>query len=276
MDDTGKVITVFGAQGGTGKTVIAINIALALAQPGTVRRVALVDLDVRFGDIGIFMGVPSERSIADLAAAGEITEQAVRECTYRHGSGVTILQSQVRPRDWTNVRASHIKDIVTHLALSHDYVILDSPKTFELLMAALALADDALLVTPHHETALDATDRMIDWLAYWNVAKPRIGLVLTDLNGKDPVDLGHVERKLGAGVLCFVPYDRNIGATMSLGLPPVGILPDSAAERSLKMLAIDLMRPLFRHDPEILIACGALDIDRLYPRSPFRRAKVGT
>jgi len=64
----GSVITVFGAKGGIGKTTIATNLATAIVQK-TNQSAVLVDLDTRFGDVGILMDIPVERSIADMAKA---------------------------------------------------------------------------------------------------------------------------------------------------------------------------------------------------------------
>ena len=63
----GKRIVVFSTKGGTGKTFIATNLAAGLAQTG--KRVALVDLDLQFGDAAIALGLVPQRTIYDLVQA---------------------------------------------------------------------------------------------------------------------------------------------------------------------------------------------------------------
>jgi cellulose biosynthesis protein BcsQ len=59
-----RVITVFGAKGGLGKTTVAANLAIKLAEYR--KKVALIDLDLQFGDIQLFMDKAGvERFITD-------------------------------------------------------------------------------------------------------------------------------------------------------------------------------------------------------------------
>src|SRR6266542_1979370 len=143
----GTVVTVFGAKCGIGKTTIATNLATALVQK-TKQSVVVVDLDTRFGDVAILMDIPVERSIADLAMPEEdITREIVEECTYTHNTGVTILPAPIRPTDWRNVHAGHIERVVTLLMQTHDYVILDTPGTFNDIVArALEMATMVVLI----------------------------------------------------------------------------------------------------------------------------------
>ena len=63
---TGKVIVVVSPKGGSGKTAVSSNLAVALAQrhPG---RVVAVDLDVQFGDLGTALSLKPEHTLAQLA-----------------------------------------------------------------------------------------------------------------------------------------------------------------------------------------------------------------
>jgi len=63
-----QVVTVFGTKGGVGKTTIAVNLAVLLAK--TKKKVAVVDLDLQFGDISVFLNLMPRRTIAELAQEG--------------------------------------------------------------------------------------------------------------------------------------------------------------------------------------------------------------
>ena len=53
-DPPGRVISVFCTKGGTGKSVVAINLAVALAKR-TIQPVVLVDADLQFGDVALML-----------------------------------------------------------------------------------------------------------------------------------------------------------------------------------------------------------------------------
>ena len=144
----GTVITVFGAKGGIGKTTISTNLATTLAKM-TGANVCLLDMDTRFGDVAIMMDVAVEASIADVARnIDEIDRDKIRDYLVKHHSGVSILPAPLHPTEWRNMTPQHIEKIVELLAQTHDYVVIDTPGTFnELIAATLELANLILLVT---------------------------------------------------------------------------------------------------------------------------------
>ncbi len=237
----GSVITVFGAKGGIGKTTIATNVATALVQK-THQSAVLVDLDTRFGDVGILMDIPVERSIADLAVDEEsITVEMVQDCLYQHNSGVYILPAPIRPTDWRNVHAGHIEKIVTTLTQSHDYVVLDTPGTFNDIVArALELASMVVLVATVDMASLKDTLLAIDMLRSWNFPQEKIKLVINATNEATNVQPQEVKRMLGREVFWSIPYDRNISTATQLGMPVVLAKPQSKASESIVEMSFAL------------------------------------
>ena len=237
----GSVITVFGAKGGIGKTTIATNVATALVQK-THQSAALVDLDTRFGDVGILMDIPVERSIADLAVDEDsITAEMVEDCLYQHNSGVYILPAPIRPTDWRNVHAGHIEKIVTTLTQSYDYVILDTPGTFNDIVArALELASVLVLVATVDMASLKDTLLAIDMLRSWNFPQEKIKLVINATNEATNVQPKEVKRMLGRDVFWSIPYDRNISTATQLGMPVVLAKPQSKASESIVEMSFAL------------------------------------
>jgi pilus assembly protein CpaE len=237
----GSVITVFGAKGGIGKTTIATNLATALNQK-TNQSVVLVDLDTRFGDVGILMDIPVERSIADMAIPEEdINRELVDECLYQHNSGVYILPAPIRPTDWRNVHAGHIERIVQVLTQTYDYVILDTPGTFNDIVArALELASMVVLVATVDMASLKDTLLAIDMLRSWNFPQEKIKLVINATNEASNVQPQEVKRMLGRDVFWSIPYDRNISTATQLGMPVVVAKPQSKASESITEMAYAL------------------------------------
>src|SRR3989304_2174990 len=237
----GTVLTVFGAKGGIGKTTISTNLTTAIVQK-TGQSVALVDLDTRFGDVAILMDIPVERSIADLALPeDEINREMLQDCLYTHNTGVTILPAPVRPTAWRNVHAGHIERVVTLLAQTYDYVILDTPGTFNDIVArALELATLVLLVATVDMASLKNTLLAIDMLRAWNFPQEKLKLVINSVNEAARGQPQEVKRMLGRDVFWSIPYDRNISTSTQLGMPVVVAKPTTKAAESLVELAFVL------------------------------------
>src|SRR3954471_14883708 len=99
----GRIITVFSPKGGTGKTVIATNLAAALAKQDG-RRTLLLDLDLQFGDAAIMLGIEPEKTIFDFVnAPGELDPDKLAGYTTRHKSGLDILPAPLRPEEGRRV-----------------------------------------------------------------------------------------------------------------------------------------------------------------------------
>ena len=95
----GRVVTVFSAKGGVGKTTVSTNLAAELASDGATR-VLLVDLDLAFGDVAIALALVPERSTADLVAmSGHLDQQGLASVVTRHESGLDVLCAPAQPGD---------------------------------------------------------------------------------------------------------------------------------------------------------------------------------
>src|SRR5581483_2433202 len=87
----GKLWSVFGAKGGVGKTTLAVNLAVTLTRQPNLR-VALVDTDLEFGDIGAHLNLAPSRTIMDLVLRlDDIDQELLDRVLIRHESGVKVL-----------------------------------------------------------------------------------------------------------------------------------------------------------------------------------------
>src|SRR5204862_4506133 len=123
------LVCILGPKGGTGKTLVSANMAVALARRDL--RVVLVDLDLQFGDIGLALGLTPERTIYDLAKAGPpYDHDKLERHLMRHSSGVKVLVGPTRPDHASAVTLDLLRDAYASLRTMCDIVIVDTPPGF--------------------------------------------------------------------------------------------------------------------------------------------------
>ncbi len=95
-DSGGTAISVFGAKGGIGRTMLATNLAVALARDQ--HRVVIVDLDVHLGDVALLLGIVPEHTLNDLVlVVDKLDPDLIRGYTAMHASGLSVLAAPSRP-----------------------------------------------------------------------------------------------------------------------------------------------------------------------------------
>jgi pilus assembly protein CpaE len=235
----GTVITVFGAKGGIGKTTISSNLSVALAMEAH-QTVALVDMDTRFGDVAITMDIPVERSIADLARnLDNVDRNTLKDYLVLHESGVHILPAPTRPSDWRNLTARHIRDVVDVLAQTHDFVILDTPGTFnEIVAAAIEVGTMILLVTTLDMASIKDTVLALEMLhERFGSDEERIKVVLNRAGIDTGVREQDVAQTLDSPLWWKIPQDNEVMKMAQLGRPIVMAKPSSKASVEIREMA---------------------------------------
>jgi pilus assembly protein CpaE len=102
-----KVIVVISPKGGSGKTAVSSNLAVALAQrhPG---RVVAVDLDVQFGDLGTALSLTPEHTLAQLARTSQIDATTVKLFLTPFANGLFVLAGANDPVDADSISPTHV------------------------------------------------------------------------------------------------------------------------------------------------------------------------
>jgi len=122
----GKVITVYSPKGGTGCTTVATNLAISLNNEETA--VVLVDGNLQFGDVAIFLNEQGKNSIVDLAPrADELDPEIVDSVLIKHTtSGIRILPAPYRPEEAENVTGDQFTKVIRYLCKLYAYVVIDA------------------------------------------------------------------------------------------------------------------------------------------------------
>jgi pilus assembly protein CpaE len=234
----GTVVTVFGAKGGIGKTTISTNLATTLAKI-TGASVCLLDMDTRFGDVAIMMDIAVEASIADVAKKiDEIDRDKIKDYLVKHYSGVNILPAPLHPTEWRNMTPQHIEKIVELVAQTHDYVVIDTPGTFnELIAATLELANLILLVTSMDIASIKDTALALEMLRAAAVSEDKVKLTINHSTAANSLREDDVARVLEYDVFWRIPHDLSVASSTQLGQPIVIAKPYARVSRSIIDLA---------------------------------------
>ncbi|HVN11128.1 MAG TPA: AAA family ATPase [Kineosporiaceae bacterium] len=236
----GRVITVFSAKGGCGKTTLATNMAASLADRGG-RNVCLVDLDLAFGDVAIALQLFPAHTIADAVPLGDNVDfRALQALLTPHSPGLTTLVAPVEPGTGEGIPASLVSRTLEVLRDHFDYVIVDTPPAFDdHVLTAFDLSDVVALLATLDIPALKNLKLTLETMDLLNYPRDRWRIVLNRADSKVGLAIGEVEKSLKATISAQIPSSRDVPAAINRGVPivlddprhPVSLAIKSFAER---------------------------------------------
>lgn len=235
----GRRVAFFSPKGGQGKTTIAVNLAVALRLRGA-RRVALMDADLRFGDANIFLDLPFNRSIVDLLPhLDELDSSLLEQVMAKHPSGVELLMRPERPELVETIDAHCIERVLTVLARSFDYVVIDCEVSYdEKLLAVLDRSDVILLVLHPDLGALRNAKHFLQLAETLGYPRDKMAVIINRANSNVGIGPHEVEQALGPGrYLRFNSYGRQLTSALNLGKPVIEASPKSEFAQAIHQLA---------------------------------------
>lgn len=259
-----EVIVVFSGKGGVGKTLIATNLAVALAEQNA--RVALVDLDLQFGDVGVMFNLDHSRSITELIDSGGMDTDTIAEVLATAPSGVRVLLAPISPELADLVTAEHVRQLMSELRKSFDYVIVDSASHLsEFNLEVIEMAHRVLVVTALTIPAIKDAKLTLKVLESLSVPTESTLLVVNRVDGYADFNKESIEQSLRVPVAVQIPHDpRSVGDAVTRGAPFVTTSPDTDVTRAIRELVSKIL-------PEPLVAAAPDQADRKKRKGLFSR-----
>jgi pilus assembly protein CpaE len=233
----GRVATVFSPKGGTGKSVVACNLAVALAARG--RRTVLIDLDLQFGDVAIMLGIEPERTLHDLLSApGSLDAEKIAGYAARHRSGVDVLAAPLKPEDAESVSESRVSELVDAARAGYDAVVVDTSPFFHgAVLSTIDRTDDLLMVCTPDVPTLKNVRLTLQTLELLSFPKDRIRLVLNRANARVGFRAAQVGSVLEQTVAVELPEDDVVAIAVNRGEAAVEYRPGSPFSQALTAAA---------------------------------------
>ncbi|MBA3348107.1 MAG: AAA family ATPase [Actinobacteria bacterium] len=218
----GSIVTVFSPKGGTGKSVIATNLAASYAK-NEKKRTLLLDLDLQFGDAAIMLGLEPEKTIYDLVTApGELDSEKLAGYITKHACGLDMLPAPLRPEDAELVTESKLARLLEVARESYDVIVVDTSPFFHgPMLATLDRTDELLIVCGLDVPTLKNVRLSMQTLELLSFPAQRIRFLLNRANSKVGMKKKEVEGALNVKISFEVPSDRVVPLGVNRGQPPV-------------------------------------------------------
>ncbi len=243
----GRLISILGTIGGAGASSLAVNLAAELAAIAGQDRVALVDLDFRYGQLGTMLDLQPSYTIADLCDTPEqLDESMITKAMMKHDSGVQLL---ARPNSFTQadqITAAHCASVLSTLQQMYDYVVVDGPMRFDPGgLAVLDMADINILLIQLLVTSVRNVHRIIEELRDSGYNLGRFKLICNRVGRESAhLEVAHVEQTVNMKVAHQIPDDwKSVGSSINMGTPLSEAAPKSRVRTSIHELAQNIADP---------------------------------
>ncbi len=245
----GHVIPVMSFKGGTGKTTLAVSLGVGLARSMPDRQVVIVDGNLMFGDVAVFLNTRAQHTLIDaLQIAIEpdgLDAQALETMVVPHDSGAKLLLAPPNPPD-VHMPLEVAIQVLNMLKREFHYVIVDTAAAFDMMSAAaIRTADRLIVVTTPTMPSLKDTRLLFNELAGMPYPTENILLVLNEVDRHSRITAEQISNFLRHQVAVQIPDDPLAVEAVNQGIPLIALDPRrSVAARPLVNL-VNMVRDSF-------------------------------
>ena len=232
-----KVITVFGSKGGLGKTTISTNLAVKLDEKN--KKVALIDLDLQFGDVHVFLDLEPKETIAELVQDVYTPNiDSIRSYMMVHPSGVHVLCAPKSPEYAELVSPEKLQNLLSLIRSYYDYVIIDTPPSFtDITITAIEASTLVVFVTGLDISILKNSKLSMSLLDSLQ-QKDKVRLVVNRAVEMNSVTINDVQTILGCPIWAKIPSDYKVAlSSLNRGIPIVECAPNTKIAQSINDIA---------------------------------------
>jgi len=243
----GSVIGIISCKGGSGTTFVAANLAHLLTLGGE-RRVALLDLNLQFGDAALF--VTNERAASNVAEVARNIHRLDRELLQSAmtpaGPGLWVLPAPDDPAQAGDVAPEHVQAMLGLATTMFDYVVVDLGRTISAVtLKALDACQRVYVVLQQTLPFIRDGRRLRDALRALDYPAAKVRWIVNRLEKGGEIGLEDVKRTLGVSELITLPNQHDVvAASVNQGVPVGRLAPRSAIARALRELANSVAPPV--------------------------------
>ena len=234
----GKVFTVSSATGGCGKTFYATNVALLLSQlPNT--RVALVDLDLQFGEVSTALRLHPNFTIYDVLRAEESDEPVdlashLGEFLVEYEGRFSVLAAPKDPAQADRISPVDVTKVIETLRAHYDYVVVDTPTALaETVLAAFDLSEHLFVMCTLDLPSVRNLGMFLQTLQKLRVSQDNISLILNKVEKDVGISVDQITKLFPQGFRSTLPYAKEVSRSINVGQPVLMSYPETEVSRGI-------------------------------------------
>lgn len=236
----GKIVAVCSPKGGTGVTTLATSMALTLSGSGS-RRVSLADADPVFGDVPMLLGLPAPPMVDDkgLPDSMPVDELAKQLLTYK-STGLQVYCVRRSNMALSQIPERLVLETLAALQTLSDLVIVDTPAPISQTAGLLIHADELLIVSNADRASLKNVIVAYQFLHDAGLPPGRARLVINKLRSGVDIEPESFERIVGIPVVGVIPDSAAVPAAVDAGDTFIRSSSRDSAARVMQQISNDL------------------------------------
>lgn len=217
----GKIICVYSPKGGAGTTTIATNLAVGLKTQDN--KVAIVDANLLYGNVAVFLNEHGKNSILDLIdRAADLDPEIIEDVMVENKlTGLHMMPSPKDPELNDAHKGEPVSKVLSFLKQMYSYIIIDTTSYLtEVVQACLDIADYIVLITTQDIPSIKTTNQFLTLADASGIARDKIMFVMNRYDKRIAISPERVGESLKQPVLVAIPFEeRIITSAMNRGVP---------------------------------------------------------
>jgi pilus assembly protein CpaE len=234
----GRIITIMSAKGGSGKTVLATNLALLLNRLPD-KKVCLVDADLQFGDVCLVLQLEPRFTMVNAAhELHKLDAELLDSLLTEHPSGLKVLAAPLEPAFADDITTAGFMQMLDVLTEGFDYVLVDTASMLdELILSLVEKSDDILMVVDMDLPSVKNAKLALETLRLLKFSTANVRLVLNRSDSKAKLETKEIEAALRMEISASVPSAGSVAASVNEGRPVVETDPKSKVSKGFESVA---------------------------------------
>jgi len=232
-----KKITIFSTKGGLGKSFIATNLAIDLANL-LKKKVALFDLNYQFGDVALMLNLFPKHTVYDIMSViDQLDSEMLNSFLTTHSSGVKVLPAPIDPTQNEAISTKTTKKILDILSEFNDYIVIDTPSSFsDNVLLIIEETDYLCMITSMDVPSIKNLKITLQLLEQLKFPPGKIILILNRADTKVGITMDEIKKTINRNIDITIPSNRIVPLSVNKGVPVVTDAPRSSVSQSIHKL----------------------------------------